>query len=402
MAISKILEKTHKTFEFFKGHVDRLKKVSRKTHKKSQPESVKKPEQLTLVLSASSVAKATLIVFLMVGLVYFLIEIRQILIVFFVSFLFSAALVPAVDYFESKRIPRGLGVLIVYLVIFVFLGLIFSTLVPLAASQISDLASKVGDIVKSITSTDSSSFISQKLTPYLDKFSEGIDVNTVVDQVQSTLQLLASQLLTLGGNVWAAIKVISNGLMNMLLVMVLTFIMTVNRKSINEFIPTLFPSRHATYIAEKLMAVQRKIGFWVRGQLLLSTIVAFVVFIALTIIGFKYATTLALIAFFTELIPVFGPLLALVVAIPIALNQSVWMLLWVGIFFLIFNWIESNILVPLVMRSAVDMSPLIILFAMFVGAHYLGIVGLILAVPVAAALSIFVSDYLHTKVKPEV
>jgi len=319
------------------------------------------------------------------------------LVVFFVSFLFSAALVPAVDFFESKRIPRGLGVLIVYLVIFILLGIIISTLIPLAASQIYDIAFKVGDIVKNITSPEKTNLITSKLTPYLNAVS--IDINTVIAQLQSALQLLANQLLTLGGNVWSTIKVVSNGLLNTLLVLVLTFIMTVNRRSINEFIPTLFPTKHAPYIAAKLLAVQKKIGFWVRGQLLLSTIVASVIFVALLLLKFEYAMTIALIAFFTELIPVFGPLIALIFAIPIALNQSVWMLLSVGIFFFIFNWIESNILVPLVMRSAVNISPLVIMFAMLVGAQYLGIVGLILAVPVAAALSIFVHDYLHSKTK---
>ncbi|MBU1992429.1 MAG: AI-2E family transporter [Patescibacteria group bacterium] len=390
-----IIQQTHKTLQYMKGHVDRIKKSSKSAKKKHYyPASVEKRDGVDLHLSPVSAAKATLAVFGIIALGYFLIEIRSILLVFFISFLFSAALGPAVNFFERKKIPRGLGVIIVYLIILVLLGIIVSTLIPLAASQISDLASRAGDIVRALTSADGSSFLSQKLTPYLNEFYEGIDVDEIAAQLQSALQVLAKQLLTLGGNVWGAIKVISNGLFNTLLVLVITFIMTVNKRSINEFIPSLFPSKHAPYISTKLAAVQEKIGYWVRGQLMLSTIVGLIVFVGLTVIGFEYATTIALIAFFTELIPVFGPLIALMVAIPIAINQSFWMLLWVGIFFLILNWVESNVVVPLVMRSAVDISPLVILFAMLVGAQYLGIVGLILAVPVAAVLSIFVRDYL--------
>lgn len=397
--ISGLIEKTKETLRFFKGRVDKLRK-SPKAKCKDETAILKKTEEITLVLSAASVAKATLVVFLMVGLIYFLVEIKHVLIIFFVSFLFSAALVPAVDFFESKRIPRSIGVLIVYLVILVLLGVIFSILIPLAASQISDLASKVGMIIQRITSVDSTSMISNKLSPYFGQLSKGIDVSTVTDQIQSALQLFATQLFTLGDNLWAAIKVISNGLINTLLVLVLTFIMTVNRKAIDEFIPSLFPLKHVSYITEKLAAIQKKIGFWVRGQLLLSTIVAVTVFLALTIMGFEYATTIALISFFAELVPVFGPLIVLAFAIPLALNQGFWMFMSVGIFFLILHLVEAKILVLVIMQKVVDVSPLAILFAMLVGAHYLGIVGLILAVPVAAALSIFVSDYLTGKSKP--
>jgi len=164
-------------------------------------------------------------------------------------------------------------------------------------------------------------------------------------------------------------------------------------KQIEGAFISLFPSRHTAYVVSHLDAVKLKIGFWLRGQLMLSLAIGVLSYIALLIVGMEYAVTLALIAAITEFIPVVGPLIAWAIALPVAANISAWTVLWLTIAYFVIQQIESNVLVPLIMKKAVGLSPIIVIFAMLVGYNYLGILGVILSIPIAACLAIFARDY---------
>ena len=107
----------------------------------------------------------------------------------------------------------------------------------------------------------------------------------------------------------------------------------------------------------------------------------------------NYAATIALVAGFTELIPYAGPFIAWLIALPIVANQSLSLVLWMTILMYVVQVLENNLLVPVVMQRAVGMSPIFVMFAMLVGFEFLGILGMVLAVPVATTVAIFVKDY---------
>lgn len=109
--------------------------------------------------------------------------------------------------------------------------------------------------------------------------------------------------------------------------------------------------------------------------------------------GINYALTLSLIAGIFMVIPVIGPVFAWVITFPIVFNQSPILSLWMSIYYFIIQQLEGNIIVPYIMNKAVGLSPVIIIFAMMVGWQYLGILGLILAIPIATTVAIFIHDY---------
>lgn len=344
-------------------------------------------------VSSGTVAKVVLVIIGLVTLAYFVTMISDILVVFFVAFLLAAAMEPTIDSLNKRRIPRGVAVIFFYLIAFVVIGFIVSSIVPILAQQVSELAVSLGVYLKGLAQGKSSLPLPNRFQPYVTQFLSSINVHGLAGQVESDLQALAGQLLTLGGNIWDVIKVISHGFINTVLVLVLAYFMVTERHAVDSFLFAFVPVRHEEHVAAKIQLVQKKIGFWLRGMLIMMLSMGVIVYIGLLIFGIKYAAVLAIIAGLMELVPVAGPVIAWAVAVPIVLNQSSLAIVSVTFLYFIAQQFEGHVLVPVVMKRIVGLNPIIILFALLVGARFLGVLGAVLSVPVATMLHIFLHDY---------
>jgi len=395
--LQKILSGTRKSFSEFQNKMSYFKRkhdhkfdngsgtvaMSRSSVAPKSPH--KHVNRLVIEVSAGTVAKSTAVVLLLVLLLYFLYQINAILVLLFVSFLFAAALDPVVDFLHRRKIPRSLGVLLIYVVIFYVLGVSLSSLIPLMAKQVTDIGTSVALFVQNLTSdTAQTSPFAKQFKPIFDQLYQAIDIQTAAAQVQSALQVLATQLLN-----------ISFGLINLVLILVLTFFMTVEERALHDFFLSLFPSRYGNYISTRMEAVKEKIGHWLRGQLLLSVVAGVLTYVGLLILNVDYALTLSVIAGILMVIPVLGRVFAWLFTLPVVLNQSPLLALWVSIYYFILLQVENNLLVPYIMNKAVGLSPIIIIFAMLVGQQYLGILGLVISIPIATSVAIFVKDYME-------
>lgn len=396
--LQKILTGTRKSFSEFQHTIDNLRKHHDEkyhpeparggaaSHAAEIPKSrLKEMNKLVLEVSAGTVAKSTAIVLLLLLLLYFLYQINGVLVLLFVSFLFAAALDPVVDFLQKRKIPRGIGVLLIYFLIFYILGVSLSSLVPLMAKQVVDIGKSVVDFVQNLTShPEQASPLAKQFKPIFDQIYQAIDIKTAAEQLQTALQVLGGQLLN-----------ISVGLMNLVLVLVLTFFMTVEERALNDFFLSLFPSRYGNYISTRMEAIKEKIGHWLRGQLLLSLVAGVLTYIGLLVLNVDYALTLSVIAGIMMVIPMLGRVFAWLFTLPVVFNHSPLLALWVSIYYFVLFQIENNFLVPYIMNKAVGLSPIIIIFAMLVGSQYLGILGLVISIPIATSLAIFVKDYME-------
>lgn len=346
----------------------------------SMPERVKK-EKMVVELNPASVAKSAAVVILIIVLFYFFYEIRGILLIVFISFLLAAAIDPLVDKMQKIGLPRSLSMLIIYFILLFLAGAFITKLVTLIAGQVVEIAQSVGQFVANMSRGGNFPFAKQ-LQPYLDQFYKTVDLQSAAAQIQNALQIVASQLLS-----------ISIGLLNLLIILILTFFMTIEEQAIQDFYNSLIPSKYTKYISTRIDAVKDQIGFWLRGQILLSFISAVITYVGLVVLGVNYALTLSVIAGICMMIPVIGRVFAWALAFPIVFNQSPLLSLWMSIYYLILQQIENNLLVPYIMNRAVGLSPIVIMLAMLIGAQYLGILGLVLAIPVATTAAIFVKDY---------
>lgn len=342
-----------------------------------------KEQRMVVDVTSVSVAKGAAVVLLMLLLFYFLYNISGILLIFFISFLFAAALDPLIDRLEDWKIPRPLSMLLVYIVLFLFAGFFVTQVVTLVAEQVIGIAQSVGDFVSNgeIGGLANMPF-GKQIQPYVDQFLQTVDVQAAASQLQSAFQILSTQLVSL-----------SIGLFNLLIVLVLSFFMVVEEKSIDEFVQSVFPSKYAQYISTRMVAVKDQVGLWLRGQLMVSIIAGVLSYVGLAIMGIDYALTLSLIAGIGMVIPVVGRFFAWVVTFPIVFNQSPGLALWMSIYYLIIQQFENNLIVPYVMNKAVGLNPIIIIFALMVGGQYLGVLGFVLAIPIATTIAIFVRDY---------
>jgi predicted PurR-regulated permease PerM len=137
--------------------------------------------------------------------------------------------------------------------------------------------------------------------------------------------------------------------------------------------------------------IETRLGLWVRGQLILMGAIGVATAVAYTLLGLPGALLLGLIAALTEAIPIVGPLLGAIPAVLVAATVSPELALIVAAIYLVFQLIESNVLVPMVMRNTIGISPLLVLFSLLVGAAVGGLVGAFLAVPLAASFEIVLS-----------
>ena len=379
--LEKIKASVSGRFSAFRDKLTKMKEKKRLEYQKGIVPKKEATNKVTVDISPSSAAKATAFVILMCVMFYFMYDIRGILIIFFIAFLLAAALDPLIDWLQKRGISRSAGVLLVYAVMFILIGMFVTNVVSLVSSQIVGIANSVGNFVANLTKDNSWPY-AKELKPYLTQFYQTVDLQSAASQVQSTLTIVSDKLLS-----------ISFGLFNLIIVLLLTFFMTVEEKPIETFFLSLFPSRYAQYISTRMLAVKEHIGQWLRGQLIMSLIAGFVSYIGLLIMGIDYALTLSIIAGICMVVPMMGRVFAWVLTFPIVFNQSPMLSLYMSIYYLVIQQIENNVLVPYIMNKAVGLSPIIIILAMMLGNQYMNVLGLVLAIPIATVVAIFVQDY---------
>jgi predicted PurR-regulated permease PerM len=395
---SKFYKNSSKKIKELKKTIDQLKKENEKEEKRrekilSHPPHDKKRSEVEVHFSMMSVAKATIVVIALVVLANFLNDIADVLLIFFVSILFAAALDPTVDQLERYKIPRVVSILVILLLIILIMVFFVSQLIPLLAIQLIELAKNLNGLLNNLGSGESDFLFSETIRNFYQTFIEGIQREDILNQFSASLETFGQQLQSFAGDTFELIKTAFNGIFNFALVLILVFFLVIDEEGVDKFFISLFPSKHGKYIIEKMEAVKSKIGYWLRGQVILIIFMFVLTLIGLLILGVDYALTLAMLAGIAELIPVVGPFIAGVPALLVAFNESPWLALWVFGLIVLLQQIEGNIVVPIVMKKAVGLSPIIVILSMLIGFQTLGILGAIIAIPVTTTLSIFVADY---------
>ncbi len=397
-SIKSLLKTTQKQYFRLKHAIQKLSEDRENEELKmvAPPPPKEKTDQDVLVrLSNETIVRTTIIVLLLLAFGEFIGEIGDILLVFFVSVLFAAALAPTVNALQKRKIPRSLSVLAMFLALLGLIVLFISQLIPLVVTELIELAKNLNTMFAGLDA-DSVPFAGP-FQPIIDNLLNTIDRELIVEELKIYLDQFANQLSGIAGDTFNTLIKVFNGIFNFILVLILTYFLAVDDEGVNRFFLSLFPSKHGTYIVSKTDAIKDRVGFWLRGQVILMIVMFFLTLIVFFTLGLKYALTLAMLAGIAEIIPVFGPLIAGVPALLVAFNQSTWLALWVLIAILILQQIENNILVPMVMKKAVGLSPIIIILAMLIGFSQFNVLGAIIAIPVATTLSIFVHDYAMKK-----
>ncbi|NQV13085.1 MAG: AI-2E family transporter, partial [Parcubacteria group bacterium] len=176
-----------------------------------------------------------------------------------------------------------------------------------------------------------------------------------------------------------------------------SFYFTVQEDSLKKFIRSLAPMKHRPYIENLAGRIQKQIGYWLRGQIMLGLVVGIMLYVGLSLLGVKYALILAILGGLLEIVPYLGPIISAVPAVFLAFTQRPILALFVLILYIAVQQLENHILVPKVMQRVVGLNPLVTIIVILVGVKVAGIIGGILAVPIATAIQVFLSDIFEIK-----
>lgn len=340
------------------------------------------PKTLNITITAGTAIKVILLLILFY-LLYFL---RDLVLVIITSVVIASALEPAAKFFLRYRFPRVLAVLAVYLLVIGSLIGLFYAFAPPLIDDVAQLVTVAPQYVESFMVWDP--LKSGGEVAAMGKFSETFSLGEVVNEIRDMVSGVS-------GGFFHAASLIFGGALSFILIIVLSFYFAVQETGVDDFLRIITPAKHQKYIVDLWKRSQVKIGLWMQGQLLLAVIIGVLVFLGLTVLSVPYALLLAIVAAIFELIPIFGPVLAAIPAVLIAFGMTdggVTAGVMVALLYVIIQQFENHLIYPLVVRKVVGVPPILVIIALIVGVKIAGFLGIILAVPVAAALMEFAND----------
>ncbi|MES2213741.1 MAG: AI-2E family transporter [Patescibacteria group bacterium] len=341
-------------------------------------------------VSTETIVK-TIIIVLLFGTLFIL---KTLILVVLMSIVIASAIEPAVQWLTKRRIPRLPSVIMIYLFLAAVLaGVVYFLLLPLLSESTSFLKNfPIYFSESNLSNTIAhSSFLSSQ--PFVETLKESVNLNQFVDQINGIIGSLTS-------NTFNTIATVFGGISSFLLMILLSFYLTVSEDGIEKFLRVITTIKHEKYAISLWKRTQRKIGLWMQGQLILAIIIGMLVYLGLTLIGVENALLLAFLAAAFEIIPLFGPILAAIPAIAIAsVGGGFSMALIVAGFYIIVHQFENQLIYPLVVKKIVGVSPIISIIALVAGWELGGFLGLILSVPVSTALIEFFDDLERNKIE---
>jgi predicted PurR-regulated permease PerM len=310
--------------------------------------------------------------------VFLLWSIRNVVGILLFSVIIASVLMPAVNWLQRKRVPRGLAIALLYLVVVGVLTLAVILFGRIVSDQVSDLAQNIPSYYNRAVDT---------------LFGQRAGDQAFAEALQKILQSLNQFLLRVSTQVATGTIALFGGLFSFIGILVLTFYMLLERDAFKKFMNAIAPAHYLPYLHQLVDRIQDRLSGWARGQFFLSLIIGAASYIGLLVLGVDYALSLALIAGLTEVVPVAGPILGAVPAVLVAFGQSPALGLAVAILYLVIQQLENNFIVPKVMSKTTGLNPIVILVVVLIGAKLAGFVGVILAIPLTLVVDVFVQDF---------
>lgn len=315
-------------------------------------------------------------VLIVLGLVALGAAAASVLLLLFIAVLLASALEPIVGALRDRlRMGRGATILTVYAVFFLSVLALAFIVLPAAIKQAEDIIESLppffeqarawaADLRPAALSRSVSALISSVGSIF--RPPPPPDPDTVVEVGAAVAEAA----------VWLAT------------LLTIVFFWLIEHARLQRYVLAFFPADRRAGARDAWNEIESRLGMWVRGQLILMGSIGVATSITYTVLGLPGAVLLGLIAALSEAIPIVGPLIGAVPAILVAATVSPELALIVGVIYLILQVVEGSVLVPMVMRNTVGISPLLVFASLLIGGAVGGILGAFLAVPVAASLEI--------------
>ena len=340
-----------------------------------------------------SISNGTIIRVILFGVVFFaLIKLANIILILLTSIVIASFIGFAVKKMKKYVKNRTLAVFLIYFCSFAAIVGLLSVFVPVFISEMSALVAQLGKYIPEGSILNS--FQAETITGAQGVVTTISGNASLVDVIKSTQGLVSS----LSGGFFSIFGQAFGGVFNLLLIIVVSFYLSVTENGVQNFLRIITPATHEEYIIGLWQRTEHKIGLWMQGQMLMGTIIGMLTYLGLTIIGVKYSLVLALLVVVAELIP-FGLILATIPGVLFAyMDGGVSTAAIVALMYLILGQFESYLIYPLIVKKATGISPLVVIISILIGGTLAGLWGVILAIPCAVCLLEFLDDLEKKKV----
>jgi predicted PurR-regulated permease PerM len=346
------------------------------------------PDPLTETLLGRSRGVAPIAIWLVLLVAFFLIEIKADFRLIFIAYLFGTLIERPVNSLQRRHLPRALSILLIYLAIIGVIGVLLYVLAPTIQNEADIFRREAPNQLRELQSTWRQSGNGLLSGPGVDGLQNVIDgIQRPPDIPEDTARGVAAG--------------VTGGLLGAVSIFVITFYYLMEKDFTRSLLLMQFKPSTATRIRRALDSVDQQLGRWMRGQLTLCLIIGIASTVAYGALDVRFWPVLGLIAGITEAIPIIGPWIGGVPAVAMALTQSWQKALMVAGIAVIIQFTENWVLVPRVMKGAVGLTPLTVFLALLVGTEFMGIIGALLAIPIAAAIQVIVSEYIRARREAE-
>ena len=334
-----------------------------------------------------SVNTGTIIRVFLVAIGFFLLwYLRDLLLVILTAIIIASFVESAMPYFKRIGINRVLGVVILYVISIFLLAVLFYLFAPLLITEVYNFSVFLSSYIP-----DSA------ILNYFknDAFSGAKDIITNLSHSLSLTTLLATSkafITNLSGGFFQVLSVAFGSVFNVGLIVLISFYLSIQEKGIEKFLRIILPVEYEEYAVDLWERSRRKIALWMKGQMLLGILITILTYLMLSLMGIQYALLLSIIAGIMELVP-YGILVALIPAFSFSyLSGGLSSALMVTGAYIILHQFEVFLFSPLVIKSVVGLSPLVVILAALIGFELSGFWGLVLAIPVAVFIIELISD----------
>lgn len=294
------------------------------------------------------------------SLIFFLFYIRSILTMLFAAIIIMSAINPGVKKLEKRlKLPRIFGILIMYVLVLITISAMIALIVPPLALELANLA-KMIDIGP----------IQQYLKEL--KFSLG-EFNGFISNFGGSVS-----------TIWGLVSSTFSTLFTVFTVVVMSIYLLVDRENLYKKVSWFTRENEYLILARDFVNdLEIQLGGWVRGQVILMTVIGVATYFGLLLLSVPYALPMALLAGFMEILPNLGPTISAVPAVILAYLYGGWILAGATtLFYIIVQQLENNIIVPKIMKDNADVNPLATIITILIGLKVGGIIGALLSVPI--------------------
>ena len=339
------------------------------------------------MLASRQIARAVLVIVGVIAGLYLLWQLRQIIGMLFIATFVAVALGPAVDLYD-RVMPRWLAILSVYLSLGLAVVGIGLLIVPPVVDEVNQFVNDVPGYVEDLKEND-------RIREYNEEYE-------IVDKLEAEAEKLPNRLGDAVGALQSVTVGVFSAIFQLVTVLVIAFFLLLDGKRMMAWLfEQLSPEREkrARGVAG---GVYRAVGGYVAGNFVISLIAGTSTYLVLTLLGVDFAVPLAVLMAFLDLIPLVGATIGgIIIGIVCGIVDFPTALIVWGAFFLVYQQVENNVLQPFIYERTVSLHPLVVLVAVLIGGSQLGVLGALLAIPVAAAVQIVVKDWWHYRKRPD-